>query len=65
MTIYMNYKNRNKKNVWVGLEEQELKLYAIDKFIARLNKKKKKTTKIRNEKRDIFHRHNKNYKGIV
>lgn len=40
----MDYKNRNKKNVWVGLEEKELKLYNdIDKSLARPNMKKKKT----------------------
>lgn len=40
----MDYKNRNKKNVWVGLEEKELKLYNdIDKSLARPNTKKKKT----------------------
>lgn len=40
----MDYKNRNKTNVWVGLEEKELKLYNdIDKSLARPNMKKKKT----------------------
>lgn len=39
----MNSKNRNKKNMWVRLEQQEIKLYnELEDSLAKLNNKKKR-----------------------